>query len=154
MRFFKQKWLKKPMNTALLCFKSSADAVGISVGISIAAPSFIRRRCAAAFLKGDTHDEPGHIREHMPVVGADGSPVGTVDHLDGDAIKLTKNDPQAGGTHHWIPQDWIASVDDTVVLNKSCEDTQSQWYDSPPTESSMSSTSGTSTTLANPSSSH
>jgi hypothetical protein len=82
------------------------------------------------------------IREHMKVVGSDGSPVGTVDHLDGSAIKLTKNDPQAGGTHHWIPQDWVASVGDTVVLNKSCEDAQSQWHDSPPTESSMSNTSG------------
>lgn len=46
-----------------------------------------------------------NIREHMPVVSTDGSPVGTVDHVDGNAIKLTKNDPQAGGMHHWIAQD-------------------------------------------------
>ena len=30
------------------------------------------------------------IKEHMEVIGADGVHVGTVDHIDGDRIKLTK----------------------------------------------------------------
>ncbi len=29
------------------------------------------------------------IREHMQVIGADGAPVGTVDHVEGDRINLT-----------------------------------------------------------------
>jgi hypothetical protein len=78
-----------------------------------------------------------NIREHMDVVGSDGQHVGTIDHVDGSMLKLTKNDPQAGGTHHWIPQDWIASVDDSVKLNKSCSDAQEQWVASPPTESGL-----------------
>jgi hypothetical protein len=92
-----------------------------------------------------------NVREHMPVVGADGSHVGTVDHLDGNAIKLTKNNPEAGGTHHWIAQDWVASVGHTVVLNKSCEDAQSQWYNSPPNQGNAQSGTADSATLANPS---
>ena len=32
------------------------------------------------------------IKEHMEVIGADGVHVGTVDHVDGDRIKLTKKD--------------------------------------------------------------
>ena len=37
------------------------------------------------------------IREKMKVVGSDRQPVGTVDHIEGDEIKLAKNDPQANG---------------------------------------------------------
>ncbi|HMC92498.1 MAG TPA: DUF2171 domain-containing protein, partial [Allosphingosinicella sp.] len=38
----------------------------------------------------------GDIREHMEVIGADGAHVGTVDHVDGDRIKLTKADSGQG----------------------------------------------------------
>ena len=37
------------------------------------------------------------IKEHMEVVGTDSKHVGIVDHLDGDRIKLTHHDSQAGG---------------------------------------------------------
>ena len=33
---------------------------------------------------------PSEIKEHMEVVGTDGKHVGTVDHLDGDRLKLTR----------------------------------------------------------------
>ena len=36
------------------------------------------------------------IREHMKVIGKDGAPVGTVDRIEGDRIKLTKKDSGAG----------------------------------------------------------
>ena len=35
------------------------------------------------------------VREHMKVVGSDMQPVGTVDKVEGDRIKLAKNDPEA-----------------------------------------------------------
>lgn len=41
----------------------------------------------------------GQIQDHMPVVGSDGKPFGTVDHLAGDYIKLSRSDPEAGGIH-------------------------------------------------------
>jgi hypothetical protein len=53
------------------------------------------------------------IREHMEVVGADGVHVGTVDKIDGERIKLTKNDSGEGahkGHHHYIPLSLLAEV--------------------------------------------
>ena len=58
------------------------------------------------------------IREHMSVIGADGVPVGTVDHVDGDRIKLTKKDSGFGGHeghHHYISRGLIAEVEGDVV---------------------------------------
>ena len=68
------------------------------------------------------------IREHMKVVGSDRQPVGTVDHIEGDRIKLARNDPQAGGKHHYIPGDWVERVDgDQVWLRQSAKEACSQW---------------------------
>lgn len=68
------------------------------------------------------------IREHMEVVGSDGKHVGTVDHLEGaDRIKLTKNDPNAGGEHHFITLDWVDHVDSHVHLSKSSSEAMRQW---------------------------
>lgn len=72
-----------------------------------------------------------NIREHMKVVGSDGEHVGTVDKVDGSGIKLAKNDPQAAGQHHWVPQEWIESVDDEVRLSKPAQQARSEWSDSP-----------------------
>lgn len=63
------------------------------------------------------------IREHMKVVGAEGAPVGVVDHVDGDRIKLTRTSSSAGvgsheGHHHYIPRGLVAAVEgDTVRLS-------------------------------------
>ena len=54
------------------------------------------------------------IKEHMEVIGADGVHVGTVDHVDGNRIKLTKKDSGEGsheGHHHYISQGLIATVE-------------------------------------------
>lgn len=58
------------------------------------------------------------IQEHAEVIGADGVHVGTVDHMQGDRIKLTKADSGQGrhaGHHHFIPASLIATVEDGVV---------------------------------------
>jgi hypothetical protein len=64
------------------------------------------------------------IQEHAEVIGADGVHVGTVDHVQGDRIKLTKKDSGAQiegaetthvGHHHFIPGGLVASVEDNVV---------------------------------------
>ncbi len=70
------------------------------------------------------------IKEHMKVVGADGVHVGTVDHMDGDRIKLTKDDsPQGpdgeGAKHHYIPAGLVAEVEgDTVRLSATAQNAQ------------------------------
>jgi len=58
------------------------------------------------------------IKEHAEVIGADGVHVGTVDHVDGDRIKLTKKDSGQGsheGHHHYIPGGLVAEIEDGVV---------------------------------------
>ncbi|WEK00002.1 MAG: DUF2171 domain-containing protein [Candidatus Sphingomonas phytovorans] len=58
------------------------------------------------------------IREHMEVIGADGVHVGTVDHVEGDRIKLTKADSGQGrheGHHHFISLGLVADVEGDKV---------------------------------------
>lgn len=67
----------------------------------------------------------GQIREHMAVIGADGVPVGTVDHVDGHRIKLTRRDAATGyeggghaGHHHYLSIGLVAGIEgDTVRLS-------------------------------------
>lgn len=55
-----------------------------------------------------THHGPLHqVQEHMKVLGSDGEEIGTVDHLEGDRIKLTRD---GSGQHHYVPGESIASV--------------------------------------------
>ncbi len=68
--------------------------------------------------------DTSQIREHMEVIGADGVHVGTVDHVEGDRIKLTKKDSSADiegatgshqGHHHYISVGLIAGVEGDKV---------------------------------------
>lgn len=69
----------------------------------------------------------GTIQVHMEVVGSDGEHVGTVDHVVNERLKLTKNDPAAGGEHHFIDGREVASVDDKVHLKVPAATAQATW---------------------------
>ncbi|WP_232631540.1 DUF2171 domain-containing protein [Methylobacterium sp. Leaf118] len=72
--------------------------------------------------------DASQIREHAPVIGSDGASVGTVDHVDKGEIKLTKQDAEAGGLHHYIPLDFVRAVEgDQVHLNTTAEETKRSW---------------------------
>ncbi|WP_426958553.1 DUF2171 domain-containing protein [Muricoccus radiodurans] len=58
--------------------------------------------------------DASQIKEHMEVVGSCGHHVGTVDHVEGNRIKLTKNDG-GDGQHHYLPISLVASVEDGKV---------------------------------------
>ncbi|HEY0206065.1 MAG TPA: DUF2171 domain-containing protein [Acetobacteraceae bacterium] len=58
--------------------------------------------------------DPGQIKEHANIIGADGVHVGTVDHVQGDRIKLTKRD-SSDGAHHFISMGLVAEVEDGTV---------------------------------------
>jgi len=69
-------------------------------------------------------DKVPHIREHMEIVGSDGQHVGTVDKVEGDRIKLTRNDDpdHSGLHHHYLPVSSVDSVHiDQVRLNMPAE---------------------------------
>ena len=71
------------------------------------------------------------IRDHAEVIGADGQHVGTVDHVEGDRIKLTKKDSGAEvsegsgsheGHHHYISGGLVAGVEgDQVRLSANAD---------------------------------
>lgn len=65
------------------------------------------------------------IKEHAEVIGADGVHVGTVDHVEGDRIKLTKKDSGEGhhrGHHHYISLGLVADVEgDKVRLSANAD---------------------------------
>jgi hypothetical protein len=77
-----------------------------------------------------THVDSNRIADHMPVVCSDGGQFGTVDHLDkGKSIKLTRDDQ---GKHHWIPLDWVTTVDDKVHVDRPGNQAMREWSSSAP----------------------
>jgi hypothetical protein len=62
------------------------------------------------------------IQNGMEVISADGVHVGKVDHMDGDRIRLAKQDRGSGGKHHYISEGLVAGVEgDKVRLSVSLE---------------------------------
>ena len=72
------------------------------------------------------------IKEHMTVIGADGVKVGTVDRVEGDRIKLTKDSSGVeldggeasdhAGHHHFISTGLVADVEgDNVRLSANAD---------------------------------
>lgn len=68
--------------------------------------------------------DASQIQEHAKVIGADGVHVGTVDHVEGGRIKLTKKDSGSqiamgkgghDGHHHYISLGLIADVEHGTV---------------------------------------
>ena len=60
------------------------------------------------------------IREHMQVIDAEGAPVGVIDHIEDNRIKLTRTSSSAGvgdhaGHHHFIPKGLVADVEGDIV---------------------------------------
>ena len=58
--------------------------------------------------------DTAEIKEHANIIGADGVHVGTVDHVQGDRIKLTKLD-SSDEHHHYISIGLVAEVEDGTV---------------------------------------
>jgi hypothetical protein len=69
--------------------------------------------------------ESNKIKEHMEVIGADGVHIGTVDRVEGNRIKLTKEDSGQGrhqGHHHYISTALVAEVEgDRVRLSANAD---------------------------------
>ena len=67
------------------------------------------------------------IRDHMQIVGSDGQQLGSVERMDGSSRIKFAPKGAAGGGDHFIPLNWVASVDgQTVRLSKSSHDVQQE----------------------------
>jgi hypothetical protein len=69
------------------------------------------------------------IREHMPIVCSNNEQFGSVDRVEGDSIKVAKDDQ---GQHHWIPLDWVTYVDDKVHVDRPGDQAMREWRTAPP----------------------
>ena len=68
------------------------------------------------------------ITERMEVVGSDAGHVGTVDHVQGQRLKLTRTDPAASGEHHFIHLDSVETIaDGRVILNRTAAQAKDEW---------------------------
>lgn len=74
-------------------------------------------------------DKGQNIREHMPVVCSNNKQFATVDHVDGDFVKTTKDD---SGQHHWFPNGWVTRVDDKVHVDRPGDQAMREWSSSRP----------------------
>lgn len=64
------------------------------------------------------------IKANMEVIGADGVHVGTVDHVEGERIKLKKSDSfgKHEGHHHFVEIGFVAGVEgDKVRLSANAD---------------------------------
>jgi len=66
------------------------------------------------------------IKEHMDVIASCGKKVGVVDHLEGNAIKLTKKD-SPDGQHHFLPVESVKCVDTHVHLTMNSQEAEQSW---------------------------
>lgn len=69
------------------------------------------------------------IREHMPIVCSNNQQFGKVDRVEGGNIKLAKDQ---SGQHHWIPSNWVTSVDDKVHIDRPGGQAMKEWLSTPP----------------------
>ena len=59
-----------------------------------------------------------NVREHMQVIDAEGAPVGKIDGIEGDRIKLTRDSSGSGSHeahHHFVPAGLVADVEGDIV---------------------------------------
>jgi hypothetical protein len=72
--------------------------------------------------------DSSQIRDQMEVLGSDGGHVGVVDAIEGGRLKLTRQDALAGGMHHYVSLDQVASVEGgSVRLSRPAAEAIANW---------------------------
>ncbi len=65
------------------------------------------------------------IKADMPVVCSEEGQFGVVDHMDDrKSIKLKRD---KAGKHHFIPIEWVKSVDDKVHIDRPGDQAMKEW---------------------------
>ena len=76
------------------------------------------------------------IREHMPIVCSDGGQFGKVDHVEGQYIKVARDNAAHDNQHHWFPLSWVTSVDNQVHVDRPGNQAMKDWLNTNPNKSS------------------
>ena len=71
---------------------------------------------------------PTQIQAKMSVVCSKGGEFAKVDHVEGKQLKLAKDDK---GQHHYIPLEWVKTVDEKVHVDRPGDDVMKAWTTSP-----------------------
>jgi hypothetical protein len=79
-------------------------------------------------LKEATMIDTNQIKPSMPVVCSNDKQFASVDHVEGRSLKLKKD---GSGQHHYIPLDWVKSVDDKVHIDRPGQEAMKQWSTTP-----------------------
>jgi hypothetical protein len=111
----------------VLSFKRAADCDRIAVSIFSG-----YKQSLCAYLPSALVEEfmaaPTLIKERMEVLGSDGVHVGIVEHIEGnDEVKLSPDDPDAGGEPHFIPLGWVIHVEMKVHLKHPGAEARAKW---------------------------
>ncbi len=72
--------------------------------------------------------DTNQIKPHMPVVCSENGQFAKVDHIEGNSLKLAKDDK---GQHHYIPLSWVKTVDDKVHVDRTGDEAMKAWTTSP-----------------------
>jgi len=64
------------------------------------------------------------FKHGMPVVCSNGGQFGSVDRVEGDQLKLRKDE---SGQHHYIPKAWVTSVDEQVHVDRPGQQAMQEW---------------------------
>jgi hypothetical protein len=70
------------------------------------------------------------IKPHMPIVCSENGQFAVVDHLEGtNVIKVAKDKE---GRHHYIPLNWVTSVDTKVHVDRTGDQATREWWSTAP----------------------
>jgi len=106
---------------------SPTSSVPVTGATSATTPLVPDERAVASFGEPSSTTAARDIVERMDVIAADGTKVGTVDHLEGrDQIKLARN-TSPDGRHHYVPLAWVDHVDAHVHLTKAAPEIRASW---------------------------
>ena len=68
------------------------------------------------------------IQGGLPVVCSENGQFATVDHVEGNSLKLRKDDK---GQHHYIPLSWVTNVDAKVKIDRPGDKAMKEWSTKP-----------------------
>ncbi len=109
------------------CKTGVRDCLAAAPALDAAAPAGTHDALPVSMLDAETAKDL--IKPHMRVVGEEGGEVATVDQIEGhSSIKLTKD---GAGQHHYIPLEWVTSVDDKVHVDRTRDQAMREWTTSP-----------------------